>query len=185
MKTEIPSHVIQWNVLYTKPGMERKVAEALTNKNIKHYLPVKKSSAPWWNLKRTVATSVFPSIVFVRTSHKQRAEIKQINGVVNFLYWLGNPAIIRDQEITTIKVFLNTHKNVTVQKSVVNLKFTDNESTENPDVDKIVYSDEFKVDIPTLGYSMTAEGVSSNIRYIKTERLINELNLDTRLSNAS
>ena len=38
------------------------------------------------------------------------------NGVVNFVYWNGKPAIIKDKEIQVIKRFLDEYENVEVQK---------------------------------------------------------------------
>lgn len=37
-----------------------------------------------------------------------------VNGVVNFVYWLGKPAVIKDKEIVIIKRFLDEHENVEV-----------------------------------------------------------------------
>jgi len=34
--------------------------------------------------------------------------------VVNFIYWLGKPAMIKEKEIETIKKFLNDHHDVEV-----------------------------------------------------------------------
>jgi transcription antitermination factor NusG len=36
-------------------------------------------------------------------------------GVVNFIYWLGKPANIKEKEIETIKRFLNDHHDVEVR----------------------------------------------------------------------
>jgi transcription antitermination factor NusG len=38
--------------------------------------------------------------------------VRLTNGVVNFVYWNGKPAIIREKEIQTIKRFLDEHENV-------------------------------------------------------------------------
>ena len=35
-------------------------------------------------------------------------------GVVNFVYWNGKPALVKDKEITAIKQFLNEYENVEV-----------------------------------------------------------------------
>ncbi len=37
------------------------------------------------------------------------------NGVINFVYWQGKPAVIREKEINAIKRFLNEYENVEVQ----------------------------------------------------------------------
>jgi transcription antitermination factor NusG len=36
-------------------------------------------------------------------------------GVINFVYWDGKPAVIKEKEITVIKRFLDEHENVEVQ----------------------------------------------------------------------
>ena len=36
-------------------------------------------------------------------------------GVINFVYWEGKPAVIREKEINAIKRFLNEYENVEVQ----------------------------------------------------------------------
>lgn len=38
------------------------------------------------------------------------------NGVVNFVYWNGRPAQIKESEIDTIRRFLNEYENVTAIK---------------------------------------------------------------------
>jgi transcription antitermination factor NusG len=38
-----------------------------------------------------------------------------IHGVVNFVYWLGKPAIIKEKEIEIIKRFLNDYHDVEVR----------------------------------------------------------------------
>ena len=44
-------------------------------------------------------------------------KVKQVTtDIVNFVYWLGKPAIINDIEISNIKDFLNSHSNVKLQK---------------------------------------------------------------------
>lgn len=38
------------------------------------------------------------------------------DGVVNFVYWNGKPAVIKEKEIQVIKRFLDEYENVAVQK---------------------------------------------------------------------
>jgi transcription antitermination factor NusG len=52
--------------------------------------------------------------VFVRIEDSQKWELKKIDGVLNYVYWLGKPAIIRDDEIITIRKFLNEFTDVQV-----------------------------------------------------------------------
>jgi transcription antitermination factor NusG len=39
-------------------------------------------------------------------------EVRMINGVVNFVYWLGKPAVVKNKEIEIIRKFLNDHDEV-------------------------------------------------------------------------
>jgi transcription antitermination factor NusG len=62
-----------------------------------------------------VQEPLFKSYVFVRISEADKTSVRTINGVVNFVYWLGKPAVIKDREIETIKRFLDEHDNVEVK----------------------------------------------------------------------
>lgn len=47
---------------------------------------------------------------------EKKWELKKINGILNFVYWLGKPALIRESEIETIKKFLNEFTDVQVKE---------------------------------------------------------------------
>jgi transcription antitermination factor NusG len=38
------------------------------------------------------------------------------DGIINFVYWNGKPAVVKDAEINTIKRFLDEYENVTLQR---------------------------------------------------------------------
>ena len=59
---------------------------------------------------------IFKSYVFVRVEDKEKFELKNISGILNFVYWLGKPAIVRDEDIDTIRKFLNEFGEVTVSE---------------------------------------------------------------------
>ena len=106
--------------------------------------------------------------------------------MVNFLYWLDKPALVKSHEITTIKVFLNTHNNISIEKIPVDLKYVSNiHKNQVVEMDRLIYSANLKVEIPTLGYALVAESATSNIRYIKTIKQSEVVALNNRLSNAS
>ncbi len=48
--------------------------------------------------------------------------IRQTEGVINFLYWLGKPAVIRDEEIAAMKKFVNDFEFIKLEKTAVNSK---------------------------------------------------------------
>jgi transcription antitermination factor NusG len=107
---------LYWYALYTKPRWEKKVAKLLEEKGIENYCPLNKIIKQWSDRKKVVMEPIFKSYVFVRISDKNKWELKKVNGVLNFVFWLGKPAIIKDQEIITIKKFLDEFSDVNVEE---------------------------------------------------------------------
>ena len=109
-----------WYAVYTKPRWEKKVAAVLLDKGIENYCPINKVTRQWSHRKKVVLEPVFKGYVFVRLEEDKKWEVKQVNGVLNFVYWLGKPAKIRDEEIDMIRKFLNEFDDVQVEaKGVV------------------------------------------------------------------
>jgi len=104
----------KWYAVYTKPRWEKKIARLLDERGIEHYCPLIKSRRQWSDRKKIILEPVFKSYVFVRIEDGQKWELKKIDGVLNYVYWLGKPAIIRDDEIITIRKFLNEFTDVQV-----------------------------------------------------------------------
>ncbi|MCP2029216.1 transcription antitermination factor NusG [Flavobacterium sp. HSC-32F16] len=98
---------MNWYVVYTKPKWEKKVAEKLTQIGIECYCPLITQVKEWSDRKKKVEVPLFNSYVFVQLQDIDRNSVFQIAGVVRYLFWLGKPAIVRDEEITVIKNSLN------------------------------------------------------------------------------
>ena len=93
----------QWLVLYTKPRNEKKVTLRLTEKGYQVYLPLIKTLRQWNDRKKKVKLPMFPSYVFIYLSELEREEVVRDPGVLNFLFWLGKPAVVRDKEMEAIE----------------------------------------------------------------------------------
>ena len=61
---------------------------------------------------KVVEEPLFKSYVFVKVDNEDRSAVRMTNGAINFVYWNGKPAVIKEKEITTIKRFLNEYENV-------------------------------------------------------------------------
>ena len=96
-----------WFAIYTKPRWEKKIAKILNEKGIENYCPLKKVINQWSDRKRIVLEPIFKSYIFVKIDNEKKWDLKKINGVINFVYWVGKPAVIREQEINIIKKFFN------------------------------------------------------------------------------
>jgi transcription antitermination factor NusG len=98
--------MMNWYVVYTKPKWEKKVAEQLNKLGIDCYCPIVTQIRQWSDRKKKVELPLFNSYVFVQLEEGKRDLVFDCTGVVRYLFWLGKPAIVRDEEIETIKKWL-------------------------------------------------------------------------------
>jgi len=105
-----------WFAVYTRPRWEKKVAQLLDEKGIENYCPLNKVTKQWSDRRKVILEPVFKSYVFVRVSEDKKWDIKKVNGVLNFVYWLGRPASIPEKDIDTIRKFLNEFSGVQVEQ---------------------------------------------------------------------
>lgn len=93
----------------------------LKEKGFESYCPLNKVKRKWSDRIKTIEEPLFKSYVFVRVDESSRTTVRMTNGVINFVYWDGKPAVIKEKEIITIKRFLDEHENVEVQSMNVEL----------------------------------------------------------------
>ena len=108
----------KWYAVYTKPRWEKKVDKLLTEKGIESYCPLQKIQRQWSDRKKIVEEPLFKSYVFVRIPDAEQTALRKVNGVVNYVYWMGKPAVVKDREIEVIKKFLDEYENVQVEPVV-------------------------------------------------------------------
>ena len=162
-----------WYAVYTKPKWEKKVAELLTRKGIENYCPLNKVMKQWHDRKKLVEEPLFTSYVFVCISSAHLAEVKKTDGIINFVYWLGKPAVVRADEISTIKNFLSSYRDVQLEKTrikpedaiqIINGPLMNREG-------KVleVYQKTIKVILPSLGHALVAQVEKSSVEIINTQ----------------
>ena len=108
--------VRKWYAIYTKPRWEKKVHALLVEKGIECYCPLNKVHRKWSDRMKIVEEPLFKSYVFVRVNEEEKTPVRMVSGVVNFVYWQGKPALVRDKEILTIRKFLNEYDDVEVRQ---------------------------------------------------------------------
>lgn len=104
-----------WLVLYTKPRWEKKVNAALVKKGIESYCPLNKVRRQWSDRIKIIEEPLFKSYIFVKVEEAMKTEVRYIDGVLNFVYWNGKPAVVRDDEIIQIKRFMSEYDEVEVK----------------------------------------------------------------------
>ena len=161
----------KWYAVYTRPKWEKKVAHLLTARKIETYCPLNKVYKQWSDRKKLLEEPLFTSYVFVHVSPGEHSLVKQADGIINFVYWLGNPAVIKDEEIVTIREFLEEYDNVKLEKAAVNvndrIRITGGPlGGKEGDVIEIK-SKTVKVYLPSLGYQLMAEIEKTNITVLE------------------
>ena len=148
----------KWYALYTKPGCEKKVANLLSRRNIENYCPLKRQ---WNGRKKAALEPLFNSFVFVQIGEAEISNIRMTDCVINFVYWLGKPAIIRDE-----------YPNVMLEKIPFDVdgmvRLVDEPVTENKAYLVFVKDNTVKILLPSLGYMMLAEVEQSTVEIIAT-----------------
>lgn len=159
---------LKWLALYTRSCWEKKVAGLLSKRGIENYCPLHKVQRHWSDRKKMIEQPLFTSYVFVHIPDNIHEMVRATPGVVNFVYWLGKPAVIRDEEITTIRQFLIDYENVQLKKTEVALKDHVKilsgplESFEGDVVE--IFSQTVKVNLPSLGYALVATVNKANVQ---------------------
>ena len=157
----------KWFAVYTKPRWEKKVHLFLSDKGMESYCPLNRVKRKWTDRIKTIEEPLFKSYVFVKIPADQQPEVRLTNGIVNFVYWQGKPAIIRDKEIETIKRFLSEHENVEAQpleiKADQKVRIYSGVLMDREAKVLKVKGNQVEVVIESLGYKLVANVERSNI----------------------
>ena len=147
----------QWYAVCTKPQQELKVAAALSKKGIESFCPLTRKMLVNNGFRKKITWSpVLPCFVFVQISEAEFKAVLNTNDVINFMYWMGKPAVVAEKDIKELEQFTGRYPNVTVKRTAVikniiaenkpsPLSFTTDEDDES--ITKI---------LPSLGFILTA-----------------------------
>src|SRR5688572_30368667 len=150
----------KWLAVYTRPRWEKKVNQLLADKGVERYCPLNKVRRKWSDRIKVVEEPLFKSYVFVKVSDEDRTAVRMTPGAINFVYWEGKPAIIKEKEIIAIRRFLDEYENVEVHRNdfkvdqrvrIINGTLMDHEGKVLDVRHKTV-----KVAIDSLGYVLVA-----------------------------
>jgi transcription antitermination factor NusG len=162
----------RWYAVYTRPRWEKKVSYLLTRQKIENYCPVNKVQRKWSDRKKIVLEPLFTSYVFVNIDEAQQLSIRATDGVINFVHWLSKPAVIRDEEIETIRQFLNDFSNVQLEKIPVKtndlVKIVRGALMEHRGQVVATKNKTIKIRLPSLGFMMYAEIEASMVEIISS-----------------
>jgi transcription antitermination factor NusG len=161
-----------WYAVHTKTQCERKAALFLSKKRIQCFCPLNNIVIRSGNKKKILQEPLFPSFVFVFISEAELPIVRQANDVINFIYWLGKPAVIKAAEIENINLFVNSYYDIKLEKTAVNPNGVVHIANEednllnhrggSPVITKV------RASLPSLGYvmhAMTKNEITESSKY--------------------
>jgi transcription antitermination factor NusG len=168
-----------WYAVYTKPHCEKKVSSSLTKRKIENFCPLNYRKIMSFRRSKILQEPLFKSYVFVYTTFAEVVSLKQIDGVINILYWRDEPAVIKQDEIAAIREFTSDHQNIELERAQVNIhdvaRIVDGPSYSMEGNVFAVKNKILKINLPSLGYNMMAEMEDESIfgseAFYKTIRL--------------
>lgn len=154
----------KWYGVYTKPNCEKKVSDLLTRKGIENYFPCRVIKNKWNFQKKTSLEPLFPSYVFIKVEETQLESLKNLSGVINFLFWLGQPVVLQDSEIDIMKSVSSENLDIKVQKVEINFrKIYDGPKVSSVEIDGVKT---FKVTLRSIGYHLITQIESPKLTII-------------------
>lgn len=100
----------RWLVIYTRARWEKSIYEVMCQQGIECYCPLRTVYSQWADRKKKVELPVFSSYLFVRVNQAQQGKVLNIAGVLNYINYMGRPAVVRDRVIEDLKLYLENYK---------------------------------------------------------------------------
>ena len=148
---------MNWYVIHTKPRSEKKVEEKLLSMGISAYCPTRYEIRLWSDRKKRIQVPVLPSMVLVNIDDKDINRVFESPGVLRYMFWEGNRAVVRQSEVDILKKYLKGDYNL-VNSKLSNIKVGDNFSlpsfnNEKGIVDRISKNNIW-IYLKSIGYSI-------------------------------
>jgi transcription antitermination factor NusG len=83
----------KWYIVHTRPRWEKKLTDVLEQKGIESYCPVKTFRRKWSDR--------------IKIIEEPKMAVRLTDGVVNFVYKNGKPALVKEKEIKAFKKLLD------------------------------------------------------------------------------
>ena len=94
---------MHWLVLHTNPRAEMKVAQRLEKVGVEAYCPARMEMRQRSDRKKKIWVPLLPSMVLVNIDEREKNKVFDVQGVVRYLYWLGELAKVSACEVLTLK----------------------------------------------------------------------------------
>jgi transcription antitermination factor NusG len=107
-----------WFALYTKPRHEFKAREQLSALQVESYLPAITNRRKWADRIKTISEPLIRGYVFIFATEKERLKAVTAPSVVQTVCFNGQPAVIPDWQIESLKTMLGYSENVIISDRI-------------------------------------------------------------------
>jgi transcriptional antiterminator RfaH len=104
MDIRIQKGTKRWYPVYTHPRAEKKAHEALLNKGIETYLPLRRQLKQWSDRKKWIDEPFIKSYLFVNIAEHDQADILMTKGISRFIYFGGKITPMPDRQIEDLRL---------------------------------------------------------------------------------
>ena len=149
---------MKWFVIYTKPNQEIRIASDMLASGINAYCPTYMHLKQYSDRKKKVKKPLMPSYVLVQLSEKDRPRVFSFSGVVRYLFWLGKPAEVRNEEIQILKANLKgTFDDISISKLVKGSEYIINSGLFKGHKGTVldVLKNKLRLELPSFGVKVT------------------------------
>ncbi|HVF81252.1 MAG TPA: transcription termination/antitermination NusG family protein [Flavisolibacter sp.] len=97
----------KWYIIHTRPRWEKKLTDILEQKGIESFCPVKTLKRKWSDRVKKIEEPLFKCYLFVKIIPEQKMAVRLTEGVINFIYKDGKPALVKEKEMKAFKKLLD------------------------------------------------------------------------------
>jgi len=108
MDIRLKGGTAKWYPVYTHPRAEKKAHQALLNKGIESYLPIRRQLKQWSDRKKWVDEPFIKSYLFVHITEYEQSEVLMTKGVARFIYFGGKIAPMPDRQINDLRLLMTS-----------------------------------------------------------------------------
>jgi len=105
---------INWFVLVTRSRHEKKCEQLLQKKGFEVFLPLQKVMREWSDRKKEIEVPLFSGYLFIRFDNSMRIDVLNTPGIVCFVRYNQQDAVIPESQIQAINIALQNVKNIEV-----------------------------------------------------------------------
>jgi len=96
---------MNWYVIYVRGRYEKKVLALLKSRQVECFLPLTREVRQWTDRKKVIEEPLIRGYLFVRIDYRNYYGILQLPGVLNFVCFEKQPAVVPDYQIEDLKIF--------------------------------------------------------------------------------